>query len=130
MPYHFEFDSENKILLLAYEGDVEGEDIGKANREQAQHVARLKPSAGIADLSAVKTFDVSSQALRTAALQPSPYPDETPRFIVAPSDYLFGMARMYQILANRPGEKLRVVRKRKEALAAVGARDPKFERLE
>ena len=78
----------------------------------------------------MKTFDVSSQALRTAALQPSPYPDETPRFIVAPSDYLFGMARMYQILANRPGEKLRVVRKRKEALAAVGARDPKFERLE
>jgi hypothetical protein len=130
MPFHFEFDSEQKILLLAYEGDVQGEDIGKANREMAKHVARLKPAAGIADLSAVKTFDVPSEALRTAAAQPSPYPDETTRYIIAPTDYLFGMSRMYQILANRPQEKLRVVRKRKDALAALGVREPKFERLE
>lgn len=129
MSYHFEFDSEHRILLLAYEGDVEGGDVEKANRDMAEHVARLKLSLGIADLSAVKTLDVSAETLRTAAKQPSPYPEETPRFIVAPTDYLFGMARMYQIMASRPHEKLRVVRSREEALAALGVRDAKFERL-
>jgi len=130
MPYHFEFDSEHRILLLAYEGDVQGGEIGNANQDMAQHVARLKPSCGIADLSRVKTLDVPADTLRTAARQPAPYPEQTPRFIVAPTDYLFGMARMYEIMANRRHEKLRVVRSRKEALAALGVREPKFERLE
>ena len=130
MPYHFEFDSEHKILLLAYEGDVQSRDIVNANHDMAQHVARRKPSCGIADLSAVKTLDVPADTLRAAARQPSPYAEETPRFIVAPTDYLFGMARMYEIMANRAHEKLRVVRSRKEALAALGVRESKFERLE
>lgn len=130
MPYHFEFDSKHRILLLAYDGEVQGEDVGNANLEMAEHVARLKPSIGMADLSAVKTLDVSAGTLRSAARQPSAYPDETPRFIVAPTDYLFGMARMYEIMADRPPGKLRVVRSRKEALATQGVREAKFERLE
>ena len=130
MPYHFEFDSVHKILLLAYEGEVQSGEVGKANLDMAQHVHRLKPAVGIADLSAVKIFDVSAESLRAAAKQPSPYPEETPRFIVAPTDYLFGMARMYEIMADRPQGKLRVVRKREEALAAQSVRDAKFERLE
>jgi len=130
MPYHFEFDAEHGILLLAYEGDVQGDEIEQATDAMGQHIARLNPSGGIADLSAVKTLDVPSDTLRWVALQASPYPDETPRFIVAPTDYLFGMSRMYQIVANRPHEKLRVVRSREEALAALGVHDPKFERIE
>ena len=130
MPYHFEFDSESRILLLAYEGEVQGGEIAEANHDMAQHVARLKPSVGMADLSGVKTLDVPADTLRAAARQPSAYEEETPRFIIAPTDYLFGMARMYEIMANRPHEKLRVVRSRKEALAALGVREAKFERLE
>jgi hypothetical protein len=62
-------------------------------------------------------------------LQPSPYPEATPRFIVAPTDYLFGMGRMYEMIANRPQEKLRVVRTREEAFAILGVQDARFERL-
>ena len=129
MPYHFEFDSKHRILLLAYEGDVQSSEIEEANRDMGQHVAQLKPSVGMADLSAVKTLDVSAETLRAAAKRPSPYPEESPRFIVAPTDYLFGMARMYEIFADRPHGKLRVVRSLEEALAALGVRDCKFERL-
>jgi hypothetical protein len=130
MPYHFEFEAELKILLVVGEGDVQAHEIGEINDHIRAYVKRLNPVAGISDFSAVKSFHVPSQTLRAAALQPSPYPDETPRFIVAATDYLFGMARMYEIVANRPEGKLQVVRSREEALAALGVQNSKFERVE
>jgi hypothetical protein len=130
MAYHFEFDSEHRILLAVLEGDVEGTEIERINDDIRAHVARMKPFAGISDFAAVKEFNVPSQSMRAAALQPSPYPPETPRYIIAPTDFLFGMARMYEIFANRPHDKLHVVRSWDEALAAVGVKDAKFERLE
>jgi hypothetical protein len=130
MAHHFEFDSANKILLVVLEGDVEGREIGTINHEIRDYVERLEPAGGISDFSAVKKFDVSSYSMRIAALEPSPYPEETPRFIVAPTDYLFGMGRMYELVADRPMAKLGVVRTREEALAALGVREPKFERVE
>lgn len=129
MAYHFEFDSEHKILLVVHEGEVQRREIEEINFDTGKHVARLKPAAGVVDLSAIKTFNVPSHTMRVAASQPSPYPAETPRFIVAPADYLFGMARMYEITANRPMGKLRVVHSREEVFSALGVEDPKFERL-
>src|SRR5579863_5359391 len=92
-------------------------------------VSELNPHAGISDFSTVTTFSVASRTMRTAALQPSPYPQETPRFLVAPRDELFGMARMYELIADRPMNMLKVVRSREDALAALGIQNPKFESL-
>ena len=130
MAHHFEFDSDHRVLLLVLEGDVDGSEIGNVNNEIKAHVTRLKPASGISDFTAVRTLNVSAESMRRAALEPSPYPPETPRFIVAPTDFLFGMARMYELVANRPNENLKVVRTREEVLAAVGVRNPKFERLD
>jgi hypothetical protein len=49
--------------------------------------------------------------------------------VVAPVDYLFGIARMYELVANRPNAKLKVVRSRGEVFAILGIQNPKFERL-
>jgi len=128
MPYHFEFDKEHKILVLVAEGVADDAEIMTANQAIAAQVARLHPSAGISDLSRVTKFDVSGDAMRTAARQPSPYPDSIPRFIVAPQEYVFGMARMYEIVGYRTRSNLKVVRSMREALAALGMTDlPKFE---
>lgn len=129
MPYHFEFDSVHRILLVVLEGEIHGMEIEHINNDIRVHVQQLNPAAGISDFSPVTNFDVASFSLRSAALQPSPYPETTTRFIVAPTDYLFGMARMYEMIANRPMEKLRVVRSLKEALAILGVQDVKFDRL-
>jgi len=40
------------------------------------------------------------------------------------------MARMCEMIANRPLDKLHVVRTREEALAPLAAMDAKFERLD
>ena len=129
MAHHFEFDLENKILLVVMEGEVDGREIQESNARIREHVEKLKPVAGIGDFTAVTKLTVSSSVLRSTALQPSPYPDETPRFIVAPTDYLFGMARMYELVADRPQAALRVVRTREAALAELGVKNARFERV-
>ena len=128
MPYHFEFEAEHRILLAVLEGDVQNEELLRVNREIRGLIKKLKPAAGITDASPVETFNVSPQTIRTLSSESSPYPDPIPRFLVAPTDFLFGMARMYTIGGDR--EEVQVVRSRAEALAAIGAENAKFEKLE
>jgi hypothetical protein len=129
MPYHFEFDAYHKILLIVLEGDVVPKEVETFNDDIRRQVTELEPSGAIADFSPVTSFNVAGEALHKAAMQPAPFPAETPRFIVAPTDYLFGMARMYELAADRPQERLKVVRSMKEALTRLGVQEPHFARL-
>ena len=83
MPYYFEFDPAHRILLVVLEGDVGDREMLKINDDIKAHVTDLNPSAGVSDFSTVTTFRVASHTMRTAALQPSPYDEQTPRFTVA-----------------------------------------------
>jgi hypothetical protein len=129
MPHHFEFDSEHKILRLVLEGSIEGCEFVRLTAEIRAQAERLRPLAGITDGGGITNFEVTSQSLRSAALEGSPYPAATPRFIVAPSDYLFGLARMYELIGNHSEGRLQVVRKMEEALSALGAANAEFERV-
>jgi hypothetical protein len=129
MAHHFEFDFDHKILRLVLEGNVEVEPFLRLNSEIRVQTERLRPLAGITDGAGIVNFNVPSQTLRTVAMQGSPYPATTPRYIVAPSDYLFGMARMYELIGNHSEGKLQVVRKMEEALADLGVTSAKFERV-
>jgi len=130
MPHHFEFDDEHKLLLVVMEGDVDGAEIVKIDEELRARIIRMQPSAGISDLSRVRNFNVPAQVMRSAALQAAPYSAETPRFIVAPSDLIYGMSRMDELVANRPAGKLEVVRSREEALKRLSISNPTFQVLE
>jgi hypothetical protein len=130
MAHHFEFDSEHKILRLVLEGDIEGEEYSRLTAEIRAKAKRMRPLAGITDGGGITNFNVSSQSLRSAAFEGSPYPAETQRYIVAPSDYLFGLARMYELMGNHSDGKFHVVRRMEEALAGLGAANAKFERIE
>jgi hypothetical protein len=129
MPYRFEYDAIHKILLVVLEGEVEDRDLSTGLEGIRARVGQLNPTAGITDFSAITAFSASGQSVRAAAALPDPYPPETPRFVIAPADYLFGIARMYELVANRPNAMLKVVRSREEAYAILGIQDPKFERL-
>jgi hypothetical protein len=129
MPHHFEFDSEHRILRLVLEGDIDGDEYSGLTAELRARVKQMQPLAGITDGGGITDFNVSSQSLRNAALEGSPYPAATPRYIVAPTDYLFGLARMYELVGNHPDGALQVVRKLEEALADLGVAKAEFERL-
>ena len=125
MPFRFEFDYEHKILLVLFEGDMRDAEAFTIKAAVVSYMEQLRPAAGIADLSAVKTFDVSAQTMRTVARQP-PYSEAIPRFIVAPQDHLFGMARMYELSETKSEGKLQVLRSREQALAVLGIKEAKF----
>jgi hypothetical protein len=129
MPHHFEFDIEHKILRLVLKGDLEGGEFLRLNAEIHAQAGRWQPLAGISDGIAIANLNVSSQTLRSVALQGSPYPTGIPRYIIAPTDYLFGMARMYELMGNHSEGKLQVVRSLEEALAHLGVSNANFERV-
>jgi hypothetical protein len=130
MPHHFEFDFEHKILLTVMEGEIQGMEISTIDQAMRARIVRMQPAAGISDLSGVTNVNVPGPIMRSAALQPAPFPSETPRFIVAPTDVLYGMARMYELVADRPHGKLQVVRDRQEALSALGVSNAKFDPID
>lgn len=127
MPHHFEFDAARKILLVVLEGEVGNKELRKIYHELKGLVGEVVASAGVMDLSEVTTFAVDSSTIRWLAGAPPSFPEELPRFIVAPKSEIFRMSRMYELIANRPA--LQVVRTREAALAALGVPDPRFEEL-
>lgn len=87
------------------------------------------PLTGVMDMSGVTAFNVSPQVIRELACHPPNFVDPTLRAIIAPTDFLFGMARMFQIVGAETRRALHVVRTMDEALTLLDARGAQFHRL-
>ena len=129
MPFHFRSEHEHRILLVVAEGEFSDTDQNMINDAIKKHAIELKVCAGIGDFTQVTSLVVSAGAVQSAARMPSPYPDRTPRFLVAPLDHAFGLARMYKTEGAETRSALQVVRSRHEALEALGVQNPRFERV-
>jgi hypothetical protein len=128
MPYRFEFDSANRILFCRFEGRVTDEGLTNFYRMAPEYVASLDPLAGVVDLSAVTSFDVTVDTIRRLAWSDPVMPQTShPRFIVAVSSHIFGMARMFEFEGEATRPNLHVVRSLDEAWAVLGVQGPKFE---
>jgi hypothetical protein len=128
MPYIFEFAKSESILRCTFGGSVDDDLLKEYYRAAATVVEKLQPRAAITDFSVVASFDVSPDTIARLARSAPVMTDATaPRFIVAPSAHLFGMARMFQIIGEPTRAALRVVRSLPEAYAALGVKEPIFE---
>ena len=128
MPYHFEFDRKNKILLIVVSGEYTDEEQLTINTDIRKHAMALKPAAGIGDMSGITVCSVTPQSVQIAARESSPYEPGVARFLVAPADHVFGMSRMYQMTAKEKSRaSMRIVRTREEALEELGVTDASFE---
>ena len=131
MGFEFEFDPVNKIMLIRSHGRVTDELLAGCYREAQKHASARDASVSIMDCSSVTEFDVTSETIRQLANQePVPPDPKRPRFIVAPPGFVFGLARMFQIMGEGTRPLLRIVHTLDEALAALGVQSPRFERLE
>ena len=131
MGHRFEFDAENKILLVRPEGRLTDEALLEVYAWIAKYSAATDARAGIFDFSLVTEFAASSDAIRNLARQEPAMPDAVhrPRVLVAPSTHVFGIARMFQIVGEHKRPSLTVVRTLDEAFAALGVQSPHFEPL-
>ena len=131
MPYHFEYDSANRILRIWFEGRVTDEILSEYYRVAPKYVALTDPVAGIVDFSAVTLFEVSPETIRELAKLPPMMPrPERPRFVIAPSAHIFGLARMFELHGQDTRPNLHVVRTAEEVWTMLGVKAPKFEPLE
>jgi hypothetical protein len=131
MAYRFEFDVEGQVLLCRFSGSVVEQRIELFYREAAAQIERTRPRAAIFDFSAVTSFDVSAESVRSMADAPPLVPETScPRVIVAPAKHIFAMSRMFQMLGERSRPSLSVVGSMEEALAVIGLDHPDFKALE
>lgn len=128
MPYQFDFDRKNRILRGRFEGPVTDGLLKEYYGVAGEYFARTAALAGITDFSAVTSFEVSPQTIRElASLPPAIREREFPRFIIAASPTIFGMARMFELGGQATRPNLHVVRTMKEVCVILGVTDPKFQ---
>jgi hypothetical protein len=131
MSYLFEFDAASGLLQSRHLGRVTSEELKEYYLLAVKVAALRRPRAGIMDLTAVTSFEVSPQTIRElAAMRPVLPDDQLLRVIVAPSPDVYGMARMFETHGEATRPNLHVVRAYKEALVIVGVQQPKFELLD
>src|SRR5580704_8224900 len=130
--FRFEFDSENKILLLRVEGRLTDKLLAELYVSIRKYSTATDARAGIWDLSSVTEFAISNDLIRSLASQEPAMPDAArrPRIIAVVGAVGFGLARMFQILGESTRPLLKVVHNRDEALAELGVQSPHFEPLE
>lgn len=127
MTYRFDFDSTNQILRGQLEGRVTDEDLKEFYQLAREHVVRTSPRVGIADLSAVTSFEVSPDTIRDLAKSSPAMPDPSEvRFIVAPAPSIFGLARMFQVEGESTRPNLHVVCTLREVCAILGVQKVNF----
>jgi hypothetical protein len=125
----FEFDAENKILLVVFDGRLTDESLTEGYQEIRKYSTASDARAGIVDFSSVTEFAASSGLVRELARLDPALPDagHRPRCIVAPVTHIFGIARMFQIVGESKRPSLKVVRSIDEAFAVLGVHAPHFE---
>lgn len=126
--FDFEFDPENKIFHAKFHGPVTDESIKYFYDTIASRVSANDFRASIADFSEATAFHVTLNTIRElAALRPADPELSRPRVIVAPTNLIFGLARMFQIIGQATRPNLHVVRKLPEAFAFLGVAAPRFQ---
>jgi hypothetical protein len=128
MSYHFDFNSTHRIIRCRFEGRVTDQTMKESYELAAKYVELNAPCAGIFDMSAVTAVDISPQTIRELANSPPTMPDPaSPRFIVAASPQMFGMARMFELQGQDTRPNLHVVRTAREVWVILGVDEPHFE---
>lgn len=103
MAFRFEFDPANRFLLARLEGRVTEGSVAECHWAARKYSTATRARASIVDFSSATEFALSHGFLQALAKEPALNGLMRPCFIVAPTDYGFGLARKFQI----EGENLR-----------------------
>jgi hypothetical protein len=121
-----EFDAKNNVLRVTLEGHLTDAILSDACATMARCAASRPGCRGIADVTQVTHFDVSSYALRQLAETPPAIPPEQMRIFLAPTTFVYGMARMFQMLGERTRPNLHIARTLDEAYRLLQVESPEF----
>ncbi len=111
-----EIDASDRVVTLAISGELNDEGL-LTLPAQLRTAPEVEPDFGLLiDLRHAVGRHVTTQGVRDLARLPLVLSPDSRRAVVVPSDFCFGMARMYQILRDEgPGGDIRVSRDLDEA---------------
>jgi len=127
--FYFEYDTAHRIFAVRMHGTITDGIFKACYSETPRHVQGRDIRAALMDLSDVEQYEVTAAAMRDVSRLAPLFPDPTPRWVVAPQDHIFGMARMFQMASPSGRDMLHVVRSMADAYAALGITAPCFERV-
>jgi len=129
MSFRLELDSVNKIVRLSLQGEVTDEFFWVGYEALRNCCNQYCPCRCIVDYSEATKVKISSGDVRYLASKPPIFPLDCLTLNVAPQDEMYGIARVFQSVAeNRPN--FLVVRTMEEALDLLELKSPKFEAIE
>lgn len=131
MPFRFEFDGANKILLMRFEGWLTKESALELYQAIRTHSTATDASAGIWDFSSTTKVGLSGEFLRRMVdLEPA-MPDgaKRPRVLIPPPTAALSMLHILEIVVQLTRPRFKVVHTMEEAFAAIGVRSCHFEPL-
>lgn len=126
MPYIIEFDSQGRIIRVTVHGELTDEGAANLFTTVRKFLASQDVRGGILDLSPVTSLKVSLPTVRSLSKSPPLFKAPQVRVIVAPSDLIFGMARLFQISRSEIHSELYVVRTLQEAYDIHALSSPQF----
>jgi hypothetical protein len=128
MGFVMDFDAKNQILRVTLDGRVTDEVLFESRAAMGKYLASHPLCHSIGDFSKAMRYDFSSDAVTQLAEGPS-LPTAAMRILVAPPDSVYGMARMFQILAEKTRPNVHVVRTMNEAYSLLQVTSPEFSPL-
>ncbi len=129
MGFVMDLDAKNNILRVTVDGGVTDEILFEGYGAMAKYLAAHPSCHSICDFSPMIRADFSSEAVRQLAKAPPLPAAGALRILVAPSDSVYGMARMFQILGERTRPNFHVVRTLDEAYSLLQVKSPEFSPL-
>lgn len=130
MSYYFEFDRDAELLKITFDGELNNRTLMEAVRTVREVSSRLKPKRSVTDFTQVSAIHLDPAELYSLTHLRPTFEEDVVRVIVAPTDVLFGMARMFQMAGSDSRPNLHVARSLAAAYRTLGiTKPPSFERL-
>jgi hypothetical protein len=117
----------NSLVTLRFSGAVLDDDFRQGARGLSAIVADSPDIHELVDLRAVTSFEVTTATIAAAAQSAPRFSEKSRQAFVAPRDVVYGLMRMYSILAEQQRPNLQVFRDMDEARKWLGIATPWIE---
>ena len=123
MGVQLSIDANQRVVIATFTGEIDDADLFSIHS-----LIRSRPDfdpdfSEILDFSGVTSANLSTAAIQQVSQRPSNFNPTSKHIVVAPHDYLFGLARMSQVFAESSRPNAAVVRTVAEARKCLGLAD-------
>lgn len=119
MPIAVQIDRSAGMIFSTFSGEINEQDFRTAIEELPKQHGFDPTFAHIIDCSKVSASKISTAFFKNLAHRPSLFSCDAVQVVVAPQDYIFGLARMVQIVREQKLSNIQVVRSLDEAFAIL-----------